>query len=90
MHGLVRVALLDRAYQLGSRLARTTRTAISLAAGQSRWGPGDLYAAWMTARFYAAASLIDQIDPDQDPDTAFAVHTAPWTGTTRIYQEDQR
>lgn len=90
MHGLIRATVLSRAYNAGSRLARTTRTAISLAAAQSRWGPTDLYAAWMAARFYAAGRLIDQIDPEQDPDTAFAVHTAPWIGTTRIYQEDQR
>lgn len=90
MYGQMRIGLVDRAVGAAGRLARAARLAARLAT-RTGFAPTDLYAAWMTARFQAAGQLIDQIDPDQDPDTAFAVHTAPWTGgMTRIYQEDQR
>jgi hypothetical protein len=93
MYGSLRVTLLDRALTAGSRIARIARTAVELAAGQTRWGLTDLYAVVMTARFLASHELIEQTADLVDDDTetvAVAARTWPWLGATYVYEENDQ
>lgn len=91
MYGSRRTTLIDRIARFTEGVARTGRLFVRLAAGRSRWGLTDLYAAAATAKFLAAHELIDHAEAqvaDGDDVVLDQVRTPLWFGSTTLHEEN--
>lgn len=90
MYGSRRFTLIELAAGLAERAVRVTRLFFNIATHQASWGPTDLYAAVMTAKFVAAHDLIDRAEGLVDDDTdveLVQVRQPVWFGSTDLHEE---
>ncbi|MFI5621555.1 hypothetical protein [Streptomyces sp. NPDC051567] len=92
-YGQVRIALVDRVVDAGSRLARAGRVAVRLLT-VTRMRPTDIYAALATARFLAAHELIgaaaDAVEASGDPDIELIdLRTPMWFGAITLHNDEE-